>query len=278
MPREKSAPEITAGPAAVITDESDIGNKTTAADETPLILKAQSACVFDALKGIFIFENNADTRLPLASLTKLMTAVVATEFLPETALVEITPEALAEEGDSHLKTGDWWKLPDILDAMLISSLNDAAAAIADSLKKGLETDNSEFTGLMNQKAKELGLGLTYFLNPTGLDLSETEAGAFGSCRDVAKLMNYILVTHPELLEATTRESLTINNTVFKNTDQLIYLPMLMGGKTGYSDLAGGNLSIIVNKSFNHPIIITVLSSTFDGRFSDVEALYNKFVK
>jgi D-alanyl-D-alanine carboxypeptidase len=94
-------------------------------------------------------------------------------------------------------------------------------------------------------------------------------------------MLYILNTHSELLEVTTKESLHFNGTNldFKNTNKLLEkLPLLLGGKTGFDDLAGGNLIVAVNKGLNHPIIIAVLGSSLEGRFKDVETLYNRFLR
>lgn len=239
--------------------------------EKPLLLESKSACVFDLLKNEFIFELNPSAQLPLASLTKLMTAVIAKEYLLERKLIEISRGAILKEGDSGLNLGEMWKLPDLVDVMLISSSNDAAFAIADSLPG--------FVKLMNKKTRELGLYQTYFLNATGLDISENIAGAYGSCENITKLMKYILSKHPELTEATMQESLYVNQRDFKNTNKLLAkLPVLRAGKTGFDDLAGGNLVVAVDKGLGHPIIITVLGSSFDGRFEDVEKLYNRFAK
>jgi D-alanyl-D-alanine carboxypeptidase (penicillin-binding protein 5/6) len=163
--------------------------------------------------------------------------------------------------------------------MLISSSNDAAFAIASTLRSETKPTDKEFVKLMNQKANQLNLEATYFRNATGLDISETTAGAYGSCRDVTKLINYLLQEHPDLAETTTLASLRLKEREFQNTNKLLSkLPLLLAGKTGFDDLAGGNLTLIVNKGFNHPITITVLGSSIDGRFKDVETLYNYFVK
>lgn len=276
LPQNEQKTTIT-GNIIAATEQREEPKETPVSNE-PLVLEARSACVFDVLTQKSLFELNASAQLPLASLTKLMTTVVAKENLLPTTLVEITAKAISEEGDTSLITGEVWQLNDLLDLILISSSNDAASALAETLKKGTETDNSEFIDLMNGKAKELGLNQTYFLNATGLDISKTMAGAYGSCTNISKLMNYILINHPELLEATAQQSLNINNRIFKNTDQLLYLPLFIGGKTGYSDLAGGNLTIITDRGLNHPIIMTVLGSSFEGRFKDVETLYNQFVR
>lgn len=244
-------------------------------------IQAKAGCVFDMNKNKFIFEHNTNVQLPLASLTKLMTAIVAKEKLLESTVIQIPAEAIAQEGDSGFVVEEKWKLSDLLKVMLISSSNDAAFAIGSAFQKANSTENKngEFIKLMNEKAKELNLHQTYFLNTSGLDLSKTVAGAYGSCRDITSLINYFLLVYPDLANITTSESINIKNLEFKNTDQLLNkLPSFFASKTGFSDLAGGNLSVIIDKGLNNPIIITVLGSTQEGRFEDVEKLYKKFLQ
>lgn len=244
-----------------------------------LPIEAKSACVYDVLKEDFVFEKNLQSQLPLASLTKLMTVVAAVENFPSSLFVEITKEAISQEGDSGFILGERWNLADLLRVMLVSSSNDAAFAIADSLKEDGSVDDSYFIKLMNRKAAELGLLQTYFLSATGLDLTETLAGAYGSCEDVVKLMNYIIGAHREIIDATAENSISLNGRDFKNTNMLLdKLPVYFGGKTGFSDLSGGNLVVVLDKGFGHSFIIAVLGSSYDGRFKDVEILYNEFVK
>lgn len=220
-------------------------------------LEAKSAYVFDVISEKPIFELNADAQLPLASLTKLMTATVAKENIPEWMLVNIN--------------GEKWKISDLLDTMLISSSNDAAAAIALS--------RNDFISLMNKKSDELKLSQTYFLNSTGLDSNNQIAGAYGSARNVADLLDYLIKSHPSLLEATQYDEIQINSRSFKNTNKLIdEMPGIIAGKTGFSDLAGGNLAVVFDIGLEHPVIIVALGSTEEGRFEDVRILYNETLK
>jgi len=260
-------------PASIVTAiENNQLPETKKEILSPPKLKANSACVFDLIKNEYIFKLNSSAQLPLASLTKLMTAVIAREHLLEMALINIPLEAIEQEGDSGFQDGEVWKLKDLIEIMLVSSSNDAAFAIADSFSF------PEFMKLMNKKARELNLVQTYFLDPAGLDLSENEAGAYGSCQDITNLTVYILKKYPDILEITTQETLQINELEFKNTNKLLHrLPSVLGGKTGFDDLAGGNLMMVVDSSMGHPIIITVLNSTKDDRFVDVEKLYNYFI-
>ncbi len=201
-----------------------------------------------------------------------MTALGAKESFPSSLLVKIPKEAVLQEGDEGFIVGEEWPILDLIDAMLISSSNDAAFALASEFNKDF---NEDFVSLMNKKAKELDLAQTYFLNPTGLDLSENMSGAYGSAKDISQLLLYAVKNHSSLMETTRLNIASINSRKFKNTDQIINeLPGFIAGKTGYSDLAGGNLAIMIDKGYSHPFIIVVLGSTYDGRFTDVKTLYN----
>ncbi len=131
---------------------------------------------------------------------------------------------------------------------------------------------------MNIRAAELGLPHLHFLNPTGLDISVTEAGAVGTAREISFLMEYIVSNYPEILAPTTIESARVYNADgayhdAENTNPIISkIPNLLGSKTGYTDLAGGNLTIAFDAGYNRPIIVTVLGATYDGRFTDVQKL------
>jgi D-alanyl-D-alanine carboxypeptidase len=235
-------------------------------------LEAKAAYVFDISKNQPIFELNAEAQLPLASLTKLMTALVAKEKLPPYLLATITKEAILQEGDSGFLAEEQWPVSDLIDIMLISSSNDAAFALASEFEKDFGGD---FVSPMNQKAKELDLTQTYFLNATGLDSSKNVSGGYGSAKDVANLLIYIVKNNPSLIEITRFNNLTLRSREFKNTNQVINeLPGFIAGKTGFSDLAGGNLAVIVDNGYGHPFIVVVLGSTFEGRFSNIKTLYN----
>lgn len=233
-------------------------------------LEAKSAYVFDIFKNEPIFELNAHSQLPLASLTKIMTAIIAMENIPQDSFIEIKNEAVSQEGDYGLKLGEKWQVLDLIDSMLVSSSNDAAFALALGSNKQI----NEFVALMNNKAKELSLMQTYFFNPTGLDVYQDIAGGYGSAKDIASLLNYSLKNHPSLLRSTSLEKIDINSRFFKNTNALIEeLPGVIASKTGFSHLAGGNLAMIVNIGLQRPVIIVVLGSSEKGRFEDVKKLY-----
>jgi D-alanyl-D-alanine carboxypeptidase (penicillin-binding protein 5/6) len=235
-----------------------------------IILEAQAAYVYDVTTGKVLYQKNADMVMPLASITKVMTGVVASEQNPIVDSVTITADALTTEGESGLTEGEIWKLEDLLAFTLINSSNDGASAIADAFPS--------FIDMMNSKAQALGLTTLSFKNPTGLDIDATgETGGYGSAKDVAKLFEYSLKENPALLEPTAYtsrqySSLTATHTA-KNTNTIVgSIPNLLASKTGYTLKAGGNLAVIFDRGLNNPVIAVVLGSSYDGRFLDIKRL------
>ncbi len=252
--------------------------------QVPLALEAKAAYVIDVATGEVLYAQNATTSLPLASVTKLMTALTAYEQVPPSTVATIHSSDVAQEGDSGLLANEDWKLKDLLDFTLLVSSNDGASALASASmafstsSQDAEVRKSEFVTLMNQKAQKLGLTETYFANESGLDISSTTAGAYGSAKDTAALFSYILNKHPEIIEATRYEYTSFTSIddfrhPAKNTNEAVNaIPGLIGSKTGLTDLAGGNLVVGMDVGFGRPVIIAVLGSSGDGRFTDVEAL------
>ena len=241
-------------------------------------IEAKSAIVWDAKDNRVLFAKNEHVQLPLASLTKIMTAYVALKAGGEVATV--SKQAVEEEGDSGLLVGEKWNLPDLAKLTLVSSANDGARSLAASwVGSGKpEGEATSFTEAMNAEAKSLGLFQTYFLNETGLDISEKTAGAYGSAEDIAKLFYKTVVDYPAIFEATSRGELTAYSLehkkhLVKNTnDNVEKITGIVASKTGFTPLAGGNLVIIIDVGINHPIVVSVLGSSSSGRFIDARKL------
>lgn len=251
---------------------------------TKLKLKAKAVSVYDVNSGRTIFAINSDTQLPLASITKLMTALTAVELLGEDSKITIKSEFLREEGDSGLAISESWNLKDLLDFSLVSSSNDGARSVASVIgaaklnSPDYDLGRKQFIEKMNVKAKDIGLKQAFFVNETGLDVGDV-SGGYASATDVSNLMKYLIQKHPEVIEATRYESLNIKsdskNHKAQNTNDIVNsIPGLIASKTGFTDLAGGNLVIAFDASLNKPIIVTVLGSTQNGRFEDVQKLVN----
>ena len=240
-------------------------------------IEAQAAYVYDLTAEKILFSKNERSQLPLASLTKLMTALVASELISVDSIVTIEKESIAINGDNGFHTGERWKFKDLLDYTLLVSSNDGANAIAVAAGAFIHNQDN-FVDQMNQTAASLGLTQTYFINESGLDKSPLVGGGYGSARDTASLLAYIISIHPKLLEATAYETLN-----FVSEDQYIYnatntnsavgnIPGLVASKTGFTELAGGNLAIVFDAGINRPVVAVVLGSSFEGRFRDIEKL------
>lgn len=251
-----------------------------------LSLTASSAIVVDLSNNEVLFSKNADAPHALASVTKLMTAVVATERLPKDAYVAIDPSDLAPEGESNLIPGDRFKLSALLNYTLITSSNDGARAIAtaagalaaEATSTGEPDDLLPFIEAMNAKAKAIGMTDTRFDNESGLDISFSTPGSTGSARDVAKLLSYIHHTHPDLLSATAKPYATFQSeggavySAANTNTELSHFSTISASKTGFTDIAGGNLAILVDVDLNRTLAVVVLGSTQAGRFADAEKL------
>lgn len=241
---------------------------------------ARSAFVWDVQAQRALFTKNADEPLPLASIAKLMTALVAYELLDDESLVNISIDAIRIDGDSGLKSGENFSLKDLTDMVLVASSNDGAAALGEAAGRtvGSSDPDAVFVHAMNLRASELGLTNTRFKNATGLDISATEAGAYSSARDVAFLLEYIISKYPNVTSLTTEKSTRVFNGAgeyheVENTNAIVsQIDGLLASKTGYTELAGGNLTIAFEAGLNRPIIVVVLGSTFNDRFSDVLTL------
>ncbi len=268
-PRPKAPPEV---PPKI----SDAYSKIS--------LSARSAFVLDVKTGKELFNLNGDAQLPLASLTKIMMAVRALSLASESQIITIDPGFLESEGDSGLFANERWTLKGLIDLTLLESSNDGANAVASVVgafgqeNAPYDLSREQFVNAMNKKATELGLTQTYFLNPTGLDENAFVSGAYGSARDMANLFAFALKTYPQLFGVTRYdsrefESLSLLKHNVKNTNTFVgNIPSLLGSKTGYTDLAGGNLVIAFDAGVDRPIVISILGSTEQGRFEDAEKL------
>jgi D-alanyl-D-alanine carboxypeptidase len=262
-------------PQAATVIEAPVIKK--AFDDTRLIGKA--AIVYDIATDTILFSENAETQLPLASLTKLITVSMATTVLGRERGIVISDEDLETEGDSGLLRGERWSVSDLAAFTLITSSNDGAASLVRHMKESAGEDS--FNRTVSERLASIGLSQTYVVNGTGLDLSPNVAGAYGSATDIARLLAYMYAQEPELLAMSTEEthfftSASGNTYKADNTNAYVHsIPGLLASKTGYTDLAGGNLALIVDVGLHHPVAVVVLGSTREGRFSDALRLIER---
>ncbi|MBI5045764.1 MAG: D-alanyl-D-alanine carboxypeptidase [Candidatus Niyogibacteria bacterium] len=267
LPERNSASQLA---GAIVPVEE----KLAAADPFQNIdLEARAYLIFDFASDSVVASRNAELKWPLASLAKLMTAVVAEENILSDDIITVSKEAILEAGDDSFLVGEQFKKDTLRDIMMIQSSNDAAYALAEHL--GID----RFVALMNQKAVDLGLKNTSFTNSNGLDILGQEASAYASARDLMILMKYILENHSKIFDVTRGSELSVlseegRSHKFMNTDRIVNdVPELIGGKTGFTDIAGGNLAIVVDIGIHHPVGMVVFGSSEEGRFSDMLKLY-----
>jgi|ETNmetMinimDraft_33_1059910.scaffolds.fasta_scaffold03347_5 D-alanyl-D-alanine carboxypeptidase len=245
-------------------------------------ITAQAVLVWDIKNNVPLYARNENVQLPLASLSKIMTALIAVEEIESKRMITITKDAILQEGDHGLIVGEKWRLKDLIDLTLLTSSNDGAHALASVFGEerfnGEQSPTTPFIQKMNQKTWEIGMYQTFFINESGLDVGLEVSGTYGSARDIVSLMEYILQRYPDLMNATPRALLTtysLDDTEhnLENTNDIVEtLPGMIVSKTGFTDLAGGNLAIAFDAGPARPLITVVLGSTEEDRLTDIEQL------
>jgi len=238
-------------------------------------LTAPSSALIDTKTGKVLFAEGHDRIVPIASITKLMTAMVVLDTKPDwEALVTFVPADEEKEGIPYIGTGEKLTVRDTFYTALVGSANNAALALSRST--GLT--QKQFAARMNLKARQLGLAHTWFSDPTGYDPENTSTAL-----DVARLAFHAL-GHSEIQDAMTRTEYAFRSVAgvyhrIPATNQLLdsYLNegeyQIIGGKTGYTDEAGYTLVIRASEEGGGDVIGVVLGSpTIDDRFQDLKSL------
>lgn len=257
-------------------------NQIKLASETSPVLNpeiiGQAAIIWDRQKKEVLYSKNSDQVRPIASISKLMTAIIALDNLPPDYPIKITATDLVVEGSSGLINGETWDLEDLVNYTLIVSSNDGTESLRRSTE---EYTGSNFSELANSIKNKLDLSAnSKWQNASGLDLIDgVEASNTASASDVIKLMDYLITTYPNsaLMTGEGQKIFTTNvKQHVANTTNQIYntIPHTTAAKTGYTDVAGGNLVVVSEFGLNRPLYFVVLGSTVNGRFSDIESMYN----
>jgi len=238
-------------------------------------IKAEAAIVYDLATGQTLYAKNADAQLPLASLTKLLTVYAALATLSLETPITIPLEATRAEAPRAFNEGQVFPLADLARLTLTASLNDGAVAIVSAAAARMNRSPDE---ALASAAAALALSQTYAVNGSGLDVSAAVSGGYGSAYDLARLAGALVEKAPSVAAATTEhsaEAVSLGGTSFsvQNTDPIVAtIPRLLLSKTGYTDLAGGNLALVFDAGLGHPISVVVLGSSRNARFTDGEAL------
>jgi len=200
-------------------------------------VSARGAVLMEAESGELIFGQNENARLPMASTTKIMTALVALESMPVDTVVKITPESVGVEGSSiYLCEGETLTLEQLLYALMLESANDAATAIAMAVAGSVEA----FAEKMNARAASLGLTDTHFVNPHGLDAEEHYTTAYELAlvtREALRnpLFRKITATERKTIPLRGEEGVRL---LLNHNKLLSSYEGCIGGKTGYTKKTG----------------------------------------
>ena len=229
------------------------------------LVNARHIFIMDRESKTVLWEKGGkDTVFP-ASTTKMMTALVAMDAYKLDRQIEVTREYPLGQYVGF-KQGDRLTVDQLLYALLIQSGNDAAEILAENYSGG----RPAFIAAMNQKAQDLKLFKTHFVNPSGLD----EYGQQSSAVDLARLADAAMQKH-EFAKIVAMENAVITTEgqdqyIVKNVNELLgKVPGVLGVKTGYTVGAGQSLVTLVNRD-SHEVILSVLGS--DDRFSDTKTL------
>ena len=232
-------------------------------------LSAKAFLVGDLNTGEVILSKNQDTKFPIASTSKLMTALVTTEINTAENTTQITKTALATEGkNGELKLGEKIKVKDLLYPLLLESSNDAAEALAQYFGR------DSFIAKMNEVAEKLQMTSTSYEDPSGLSANNQSTPS-----DLFKLTGYLIGQQPDLFKITTIRSYSNKKHSWSNISQFLDEDGYLGGKSGYTDRAEQTVVSVFNLPLGQtgfrPIAITLLQS--QDRQKDVEAIV-KYLK
>ena len=240
----------------------------------PPIISASGVVIIDMNTQTILFSKEPHRRLYPASLTKVMTALVALDYYDTNSIIRIDNGSLAVGAKAHLMMGDTLTAEDMLFALLIPSGNDAALTLAENYPGGY----SAFLQQMNKKSEILGLVNTHFANVSGLD----SYGHYTSASDMAIIAQHAL-DRPLIKKIVSTQKITLKSEKgfvypLVTTNELLGKPGILGVKTGWTPEAGECLVTYSDRD-DHPILISLLGST--DRFGETEKLidwvYTNFI-
>ncbi len=219
-----------------------------------------------------LFKKNSNEKLAIASLTKLMTANIVLENYDLSQEIKISEEVVAQEGKAgKLMAGKIFSVEYLLYPLLMESSNDAAYALANDYNGMTE---EKFVELMNLKAGDLGLENTYFVNSTGLDPEQPGHSInYSTAEDLVKLTEYLL-KKPLIWEILATPKFSLYGPELINTNGLLgEIPNIVGGKTGFTDQAGGCMLLVLkNKGGNSLINVILGTISPETRIEEMEKL------
>lgn len=245
-----------------------LANKISVSFKAPEI-SAQSALIYDTTAKKVLYSKNPQKKLPMASLTKIMTAVIALENKRRDDAYVVTENDLVGEDSMGLSTGETLTLSDLLYGLILNSGNDAAEVLAQNFP-----GRDFFIKAMNDKVKSLGLLDTHFTNPTGL---EGDGSQYTTAYDLMIITNYALDNFPLFDQVVSTFDYNIPYSPLhkafyleNQTNLLTSYPGVKGVKTGYTPEAG--LCLVTYLDYSGHKIIAVILGSDDRRGEMIELL------
>jgi D-alanyl-D-alanine carboxypeptidase (penicillin-binding protein 5/6) len=240
-----------------------------------ITLSAKAAIVYDLVTKEVLYASNADTQLPLASLTKLLILHAALAKQSLDTPITIAKEDFESGVPKRFKEGDTFALANLARVTLVGALPEGAAALARTTaeKEGVATDT-----LLANAASGLGLTTTYALKSSGLDVSETTSGGYGSARDMAILAGSLVETAPDVALETIFPKVIASTDrgeayeIFNTNTLLKTVPRLLLSSTAYTDLTQNNMALVFDAGMGHPIALIILGAAAEAEGRETEAL------
>ena len=271
----------TDGNKTLVTDKNFLndagtpaGNKSSSTSPklqnvSPDTVSAEAYLVGNVETGKIYLAKDIDTVLPVASMSKLVTAIAATDTLAPTTTITITPEEADTYPDhSHIHAGETFTVHELLYPLLMDSSNIAANTLASS------TNLQTFMNLMNSYAWEIGMNGAFFQDPSGLSAHNT-----ASARDFFALARYLYKNRPDILAITRIAQAAVSTTTlheahdFVNIHPFVSDPRFLGGKTGHTNAALDTMMTIMDIQ-KQPLVFVVLRSD-DRRQEDTNLLIDQ---
>ena len=234
-------------------------------------ITAISALFIETNTGQVLYAKNPRQELSIASLTKIMTTIIALDNRNIDDVFSVSEQAAEKEPDKmYLKAGEKLTLKQLLDGLYLVSANDAAEVIAENTTGRRE----EFINLMNSKARQLGMNNTFFLNPSGLE--EDFAKQYSTALDVAVMSRYLVKNYPTVVDISSQPYAFIEKTddhqdyeLYTGINLLTTYPGVLGLKTGFTPEAGLTLVTLARRG-NAEVIGVLLGAV--NRRDDAKAM------
>ncbi len=244
---------------------------------TSLSLDCRSCILMEASTGTVLYESNADEALRPASVTKIMTILLVMEAVKSGTITMDDTVSVSENSASmggsqvYLEPGETMSVRELLKCVVIASANDASVALAEYIAGSEDA----FVSRMNERAAELSMENTNFVNTNGLDDAEDSASHLTSARDIAIMSRELIINHPEIFEFTTVWMDSIRNGEFglTNTNRLIrFYRGATGLKTGSTSKAGFCISATAERDNMSLIAVIMGAPTRDVRNEAAKSL------